>query len=178
MGAFDDVTLNWGGRDYTIPANRMMGAIARIEDVVTLVELNAYFGRDAVPLGKISMAFGAVLRYAGTHDAEQNAGAHSLPSLRLPAEVKMRWQPTGSSWLDQRAGQAEFIFSNTTSSKKIQVELVDEDGKTVHEEINTVPFHFLIKIIPGRTYTLRVSGTDGMTVEGSILGAITPKFGA
>jgi len=120
----------------------------------------------------------AVLRYAGTHDAEQDAGSHPLPPLQLPAEVKVRWQPTGSSWLDQRAGQAEFVFSNTTSSKKIQVELIDENGKPVHEEINTVPFRFQIKIIADRTYTLKVSGTDGMTVDGSILGAITPKFAA
>ena len=120
----------------------------------------------------------AVLRYAGAHDAGQNAGSHPLPSLQLPAEVKVRWQSTGSSWLDQRAGQAEFVFSNTTSSKKIQVEFIDEDGKLVHEEINTVPFCFQINIIADRTYTLKVSGTDGMTVDGSILGAITPKFAA
>ena len=119
----------------------------------------------------------AVLRYAGTHDGEQNSGSHPLPSLQLPAEIKVRWQSTGSAWLDQRAGTVEFVFSNTTSSKKVQVELIDEDGKPVHEEINAVPFHFQIKIVPGRTYTLRVTGTGGLTVEGSILGAITPRFG-
>ncbi|MCX5771220.1 MAG: tetratricopeptide repeat protein [Candidatus Hydrogenedentes bacterium] len=118
----------------------------------------------------------AVLRYAGTHDTEQNPGSYPLPSLQLPAELKVRWQSTGSSWLDQRAGQAEFVFSNTTSSKKIQVELMDENGKPVHEEINAVPFRFQAKIVPDHTYTLKVSGSDGMTVEGSVLGAITPKF--
>ncbi|HUW59491.1 MAG TPA: tetratricopeptide repeat protein [Candidatus Bathyarchaeia archaeon] len=119
----------------------------------------------------------AVLRYAGTHDAGQNAGSHPLPPLQLPADLTVRWQSTGSTWLDQRAGQAEFVFSNTTSSKKIQVELTGEDGKPVHEEINAVPFRFQVKIVPDHVYKLRVSGTDGMTIEGSVLGAITPKFG-
>jgi hypothetical protein len=119
----------------------------------------------------------AVLRYAGGHRMGPNAGSCPLPAMTLPADIRVRWQPTGSTWLDQRAGQAEIVFSSTTSSKKIQIELTDENGKVVHEEINTVPFGCQVKIIPDRTYTLRVSGTDGMTVEGSILGAITPRIG-
>lgn len=65
MGAFDDVTLQWRGRDYVIPANRMMGAIARIEDHVTMVELGRMGERGTVPLAKLAGAYAAVLRYAG-----------------------------------------------------------------------------------------------------------------
>ena len=54
--------------------------------------------------------------------------------------------------------------------------MTDENGKPVHEEINTVPFRFQIKILPDHAYMLKVSGTEGKTVEGSVVGVITPKF--
>jgi hypothetical protein len=65
MGAFDDISLDWDGKTYTIPANKVLGAIARIEDVMTLGELLAYVERETAPFGKIAAAYGAVLRYAG-----------------------------------------------------------------------------------------------------------------
>jgi len=79
MGAFDAVTLAWAGFEYVIPANRVMGAIARIEDVVTLEELGRYGERGTMPLAKLAMAYGAVLRYAGAKvkDEEVFAGMFS-----------------------------------------------------------------------------------------------------
>lgn len=65
MNVFDDVTLNWKDVPHVIPANRVLGAIARIEEVLTLDELIAYQARGTAPLAKIAQAFGAALRYAG-----------------------------------------------------------------------------------------------------------------
>jgi hypothetical protein len=67
MSAFSDIELEWGSRIYTIKSHRVMGAIARIEDIITLPELKTYQERRAAPLGKLSMAYGAVLRYAGVN---------------------------------------------------------------------------------------------------------------
>lgn len=60
MGAFDAITLAWAGSEYAIPANRVMGAIARIEDVVTLEELGRYGERGTMPIAKLAMAWGFV----------------------------------------------------------------------------------------------------------------------
>ena len=65
MSVFDDIRLHWQGRDYVIRSNRVMGAIARIEDHLTIAELQQYSERNTAPLAKIAMAYGAVLRYAG-----------------------------------------------------------------------------------------------------------------
>lgn len=65
MSVFDDIRLHWQGRDYVIRSNRVMGAIARIEDSLTIAELQQYSERNTAPLAKIAMAYGAVLRYAG-----------------------------------------------------------------------------------------------------------------
>jgi hypothetical protein len=57
--------LKWGEREYTIPPNRVLQAIAKVEDHVTLVELHTYGLNNTAPLAKLSMAFGALLRHAG-----------------------------------------------------------------------------------------------------------------
>lgn len=62
---FDDYKLGWGDKDYVIPAREIMGAIAKVEQVVTLSELQVYFMRSAAPLSLLAQAYGAVLRYAG-----------------------------------------------------------------------------------------------------------------
>ena len=76
MGIFNDIKLSWAGRDYTIPAKGVMGAIACIENVVTLVELQRCHETKSPPLSKLCMAYGTVLRYAGAqvNDEEVYAG--------------------------------------------------------------------------------------------------------
>lgn len=63
---FEDVTLKWNGTDYTIPADRMMEAICRIEEHVTLEMLHVREGEKAHwRRGPISRAYASVLRFAG-----------------------------------------------------------------------------------------------------------------
>lgn len=64
-GNFEDVHLEWNGQKYTIRKERVLKAIARIEDVVTMVELQRFWERQTTPMAKIAMAYGSVLRYAG-----------------------------------------------------------------------------------------------------------------
>lgn len=80
MGAFDDIKLDWHGKEYTIPANRVLRAIACIEDVLTLNELATYSARNAVPFAKIASAYGAVLRYAGATVTDEDVYAGMLQS--------------------------------------------------------------------------------------------------
>lgn len=66
MAIFDDITLVWNGVDHKIPASRVLGAIARIEDVLTLQELHKFQEeRGTAPMARLSQAYGSLLRYAG-----------------------------------------------------------------------------------------------------------------
>lgn len=65
MRGFDDVIFTWNGESYSIPANKVLGAIARVEDIITLHELQRYSKKESTPLAKLSMAYGVLLRYAG-----------------------------------------------------------------------------------------------------------------
>jgi hypothetical protein len=64
MAIFEDQTLWWKGEAFVVPATRMLGAIAVIEEHITFIEMVAA-SQGKPPLVKISRAFGALLRYAG-----------------------------------------------------------------------------------------------------------------
>jgi hypothetical protein len=72
MSSFEDIRLGWDGKSYLIPARKVLGAVARVEEVVTLQELLQYAQRGTAPMGRIAKAFGLVLRYAGA-DVEDEA---------------------------------------------------------------------------------------------------------
>ncbi len=72
---FDDYVVFWEDKEYVIPARQMMGAIAKVEQVVTLSELQVYFQRQAAPLSLLAQAYGAVLRYAGAKVDDQHVYA-------------------------------------------------------------------------------------------------------
>jgi len=66
MSIFDPIEIRWDETVYTIAPNRVLGAIARIEDIMTLKEIHdGVASRGAISLSKTAMAYGAVLRYAG-----------------------------------------------------------------------------------------------------------------
>lgn len=74
MSIFEDVKIKWksskDGSDkveqFTIPSDKVMRAIAAIEEHVTLVELGAAMQtRGSIPLVKLSRAYAEVLRIAG-----------------------------------------------------------------------------------------------------------------
>lgn len=63
---FEDVQLKWNGQSYNIRSHRIVGAVARVEDHLTLFELLRYNEQSgAVPFGKLSGAYEAALKYAG-----------------------------------------------------------------------------------------------------------------
>ncbi len=61
---FEDLILRWKGRSHAIQRDRVLGALASMENVLTLHELAGFLARDSVPVAKISTAYGAVLRHA------------------------------------------------------------------------------------------------------------------
>ena len=78
---FTPVELEWDGKIYTVPSNRVMGLISQVEDVITFGELQEYAIKQTGPISKLCMAYGKALRYAGakTTDDEIYAAIFSGP---------------------------------------------------------------------------------------------------
>lgn len=110
MSRFEDFVISWKGRDYVIPARSIMAALAKIEDIITLVELQNYMRRGTAPLAKVAQAYGTALRHAGAQvmdedvytgmfgdatgvAAEQtNAALMGLLELMVPPEHRRKMQ--------------------------------------------------------------------------------------
>lgn len=101
---FDPVTLTWKGADYEVAPDRIMGLIARIEEIVTLSEIHGAAQKGGMPLAKLAMAYGACLRYAGARveDAEVYASffatgnAEAIPNA-VQALLMMMVPPSRAS---------------------------------------------------------------------------------
>lgn len=65
MPIFEEVRLSWGGKDYVIPPNDILRAIAKVEEVMTLGDLGNAQGQGRIPYAKLASAFGVLLRHAG-----------------------------------------------------------------------------------------------------------------
>lgn len=69
MKGFEPVTLTWGGASYTVPADKQLMLIAKIEDALESEGSDPaiwiLFRKGGVRLTKLAAALGAALRYAG-----------------------------------------------------------------------------------------------------------------
>jgi hypothetical protein len=65
MAIFQELKLGWDGKTYVIPPDRVLGAIAEIEERVTFHEILQKMAMGRPPIVPVASAYGAVLRYAG-----------------------------------------------------------------------------------------------------------------
>lgn len=85
MAIFQEVGLSWAGREYTVAPDKVMGLIARIEDIITIDELA---GRG-VKRAKLAQAYGSALRYAGAKvtDDEIYAALFSVDAIEATSNA-------------------------------------------------------------------------------------------
>lgn len=87
MAIFQTVKLNWRERDITIPADRVMGAICVVEDVVTFPELVSALQLGKPNLSKLARAYAALLRYSGVTVDDDEVYAGMFVPGKLQAEI-------------------------------------------------------------------------------------------
>lgn len=87
MRQLEPIKIAWEGKEYVIPDDRVMLAIAKVEEIVTLPELGDMLETGKVQFSRVAMAYGAILRYAGAQitDRDVHAGLFNRPGK--PAET-------------------------------------------------------------------------------------------
>ncbi|MCB1476652.1 MAG: hypothetical protein H6883_07250 [Rhodobiaceae bacterium] len=66
MSIFEDFSFEWAGRKHVIPADRILKAIAVVEQHLTLHEISVMMGqRKTVRQAQLAAAYGALLRFVG-----------------------------------------------------------------------------------------------------------------
>jgi hypothetical protein len=64
MAIFQEIKLFWKEDEFVIPPDRILGAVAEIEEIVTLPDLLLMMG-GKMTMARLSRAYGVLLRYAG-----------------------------------------------------------------------------------------------------------------
>ncbi len=89
---FKAVELEWNGETFTVPPNRVLGAIAIIEEHFTFHDLANATQTKNISLVKLSRAYGDVMRYAGAKltDDEVYLGMFTgNPAAKILASTNM-----------------------------------------------------------------------------------------
>lgn len=117
---FEDIEFQWKGAKYTLRADKVLRAIASVEEIITLHELSTYQHRGTIPAGKVSMAYGTMLRMAGARvkDEEvyssliQDASSEQMLETTL---VLMRMMLPPESLTQGAEGEGKATTDSSTS---------------------------------------------------------------
>ena len=67
MSRFEEIGLKWGGEEYKVPPNRVMGLIESIESIITLEEINLMMRSGTIKRSQLARAYRSALSYAGAN---------------------------------------------------------------------------------------------------------------
>lgn len=91
MRIFEDIKIEWDGDEYVVPSNRVMGAIARVEEFVTLKELSEFSQKpEGAKYAKLSQAYGTLLRYAGAKVEDEEVYEAMFPKNSADEDFRAR----------------------------------------------------------------------------------------
>jgi hypothetical protein len=65
MSRFEEVGLTWGGKEYKVAPDKVMGLIWSIETIVTMEEINQMLESGTIRRAQVSRAYMSALNYAG-----------------------------------------------------------------------------------------------------------------
>jgi hypothetical protein len=85
---FVPVELKWGDKTHTISPDKVLGAIAVIEEHITMAELAEEAQARRLKVARLARTFGALLRYAGSRVTDDEVYVELFRGE--PEEVKQR----------------------------------------------------------------------------------------
>lgn len=125
MAMFSDIKLTWTGVEYKIPANKVMMALAVVEEIVTLQELASAVAKQRMPIAKLTMAFGALLRFAGADVKDEDiyssmfAGTEEAARTATAISALLHMMvPKNTAALPKAGGSSGNVRPTAASSKK------------------------------------------------------------
>lgn len=88
-GVFNDVHLSWKGVKFVIPSDKVMGAISRIEEHITLKELLDMMSGGSPKIATLSRAYASVLRYAGCMVGDEDVYLGMFSSAEKEQQISL-----------------------------------------------------------------------------------------
>lgn len=83
MSRFEEVGLQWGGKEYKVAPDAVMGLIESIETIITMEEINHMLESGGIQRVKVSRAYRAALNYAGANVSADDVYASLFESKKM-----------------------------------------------------------------------------------------------
>lgn len=107
--------------------------------------------------------FPAIARYALEEGRAETPGIHELPGQLIEddlgrrwASPSLRWQSTGSRWMDLRAAETRFTVATDATLDQTRFELENGAGTEIYELITELPWSIEYRLDTGETYKVYV----------------------
>ncbi len=118
----------------------------------------------------------AVVRFLGVSGGESIPGSYRFPQDRVPISQDIIWHSTGSAWLDRRADTVSFTLKSDRDKAQLKFQIYDETGARVFDYVEERLYTRLFSVIPGKKYTVAVSGEKGDGAQVILEGMLRPEF--
>lgn len=116
----------------------------------------------------------AALTQAASAGEKAEAGARTaLATGDVPATYHLVWRSTGSSWLDSMGRLVHFEITPTDPSLPLDVEFREAGQIFRSNAMEQYPYGFTHQIVPGRSYSLSVSGDASTQVSVTVQSLFT-----
>ncbi len=116
----------------------------------------------------------AALTQAPSAGKKAEAGARTaLPTADVPATYRLVWRSTGSRWLDSMGRLVHFEITPTDPSLPLYVEFREAGQIFRSNTMEEYPYGFTHQIVPGRSYSLSVSGDASTQVSVTVQSLFT-----
>lgn len=164
---------------FGMPVSRAVGAWAAQFGMVLVVSAATFVASESFllkePLNPLREAV-AVAKYMGAADGESVPGSYRFPQNVAPISQNIIWHPTGSQWLDRRAGASSFTLMSDREGAQLKFQIYDETGARVFDYVQERRYTKLFPVVPGKKYTVAVSGEKGIGVQVIVEGLLRPEF--
>ncbi len=164
---------------FGMPVGRAVGAWAIHFGLVLVVTAAAFVASESFLLKE---AFNpvreasAVFKFIGASVGESYPGNYRFPQNTVPISQNVVWHPTGSTWLDARAGATMFTLKSDRPGTQLKFQIYDETGARVFDYVNENIYTKLFPVFPGKKYTIAVSGEKGIGAQVIVEGLLHPEF--
>ena len=122
--------------------------------------------------------FSKTARFARIHDSAPEPGRHYFPPRPAPVDMTIRWQSTGSTWLDNKAAKAAIEVSCPAPPAVLKVEFSDATGTLHYKHPTTLPYRFTVPapdgILIDHPYDLEIRADDRAEVDLTIYSVLSP----
>lgn len=120
---------------------------------------------------------GTIFAFALRHDTTRGAGVHPVARVPTPLQIGVRFESTGSVWLDGIGHDAVFEVASEGGANRLHVELRDATGRVLtRHDIDNDTFRFTYPVVPGQEYAISVGGEPRIGMVLTVHSVMKPRF--